>query len=421
MKRIARTTLAATLCLVLGSPALADRAAQLEQLVQDLGSDSFQTRQTAQAEISDPDFLDSVDESELIRLLNREDLVPEARLRLRGVYSRWFAGLERAAMGISFEITDPGEPSMIRQVINNFPCQRLGLVKSYDVFIEVDGVPYQQMQTGFRAQNQAQAFTQLAIISRAQGETLPVTIRRAPPDVLEWLFNQVANEGMTHNALCMAIVNHPKAETVEVEIPLGSYANLGQQRPLAQATIDAAMTYRLQREGYTPRQPKVIFDSTLTEDEWRQFDRQPNRRSHPDVIDAAASIDPTVIAQDQKFMVRQVQDLRRPVAKDAAADTDPGINAPIPIADAQNLTDAETRIIKLQEASRIQVAQIEQRIGQQERILRDRTRTDRERFFAESRIKDLVKQRDTIVDQYKAARRALVDERGVEENNDENN
>lgn len=201
-------TLACCVCLLgLCPPAAAqdldfpDPRPPLEELIERLDAPVLAAREQATRDLLNRRDLEL---AEVEALQRRPDLSPEQWLRLERVALGLFDRGPRAALGIQFS-PDGGPGSRIIALVDGFAAARL--LQVGDLILRVDGMPV----TG-------QAVLRAAILSHAPGETLALTIDRA-------------------------------GERLDLDIPLGSFANLGPAASPRPSDLLAAWSLRRARSG----------------------------------------------------------------------------------------------------------------------------------------------------------------------------
>ncbi len=163
--------------------------------------------------------------------MRRDDLTPEQRIRLRAAAQRVFDTRPRAGLGVSFAPGPEEGPVAIGQVIMGFPAAPL--LRAGDIITEVDG----------RALR-GTAHMQWIILSHEPGDTMPVVLRR--PGV------------------------NGELSTLELEVPLGNFADLDNTRQLATAALRGAYDIRLDREGvaWDPADHAAVAGDELDPLDW---------------------------------------------------------------------------------------------------------------------------------------------------------
>lgn len=195
-------------------PALGQNADRSRELVEELASESFVTRELAEDELqSDP----TLTLEDLERELGRDDLTDEQRLRLLKAASVRFAIEPRAAMGIDLS-TEPSELGVrIDGTIAGFDSAEK--LRANDIIAVIGDIE-------IRSQMDLQA----AIVSRSPDEVVPVEVVRG-------------------------------AERLTFDIRLGPWSALSARGSVAQPSIETAWRYR--SRGYAGKgEPEVIdFDA----------------------------------------------------------------------------------------------------------------------------------------------------------------
>lgn len=395
------------------APSLAQDAStpaptRLDTLIVRLDDDSFQIRQRATQELLSDTTLATIDEDELIGHLTRDDLAPEQRARLRAVYERWFVrAMDHGGMGVSFASGGSDAPQvLIFTTREGFPCHDKELLFPYDAIVEIDGVDVKKITDKTTARwNAAEEFMRSSIISRRAGESVRLVVKRPPDSLVRELPDVDRLNRGTVPAITRTIDEHPETETVTIDLPLGSYSQLGNPTPLPhRAIIDRAISMRLTRKGAGELTPTVIRDHGVEEDEWRRHTRQPNHRNHNDILSALADPNLAVALNPEHTLVEN----RRPVGIPPRLEGNiqrlrPGGD---PVVEGNNRggrqivriggefeEPARETIEQLQRFNRV-IDQLSEKIARQRDIAGDDTLSDRERFLAGGRLAELEKQRD---------------------------
>jgi len=450
MTRRAKSSAHALLCAVcaaggiaLSGPATASAAAseaeqlsRMEQLIEDLGADSFATRQSAETELSTNEFLDGLDEAQFVDLLARETLDPEQRHRIRRVYTRWFSKLEHAGMGISFRSIGTGEPVLISLVVKEFPSHTSGALVMHDVITAIDGIDVANITAVQNPRSRpAESFLRASIISREPGDTLRLRILRAPENAIDDIrLNVLGPNGQPQaRPFVNAIITHPETQTLEVDVPLGSYNKLAAGTPApGSGILDEAARLRLARMGVDLGTPELLMDGFISIDDWAGSIRKPKKRVHSDLLDAHAGRDKVAIRKQNKMQIRATRALRAPnnmpQIEIDIADANArklSINDPIVIGDAKNITPVEKNLIQQQGVLQTRVRDIDNQIAQQNKIIQDRTRPERERFLAQGQIETLKALRSKLERSFAALRakaeqknRDIADDAGNDDDDD---
>ncbi len=163
--------------------------------------------------------------------MRRNDLTPEQRVRLRASAQRVFDSRPRAGLGVSFAPGPEEGPVAIGQVIAGFPAALL--LRGGDILTMVAGHTLR-----------GTAHMQWIILSHEPGDTMPVVLRR--PGI------------------------NGDFSTVELEVPLGNFADLDNTRELPPASLRAAYDIRLTREGvrWDPAGHTAIAGAALDPLDW---------------------------------------------------------------------------------------------------------------------------------------------------------
>jgi len=141
-------------------------------------------------------------------------LSPEQRARVASVLRQRFFQSPRAGLGVSFEPTPDNSGVRINRVLENFPVS--DFLEVGDVLERARGIDLAGPQT-----TRATTTLRYAILSLEPGETLEVAVRR-------------------------------DGETVEMEIPTGSYAALGNPAAINARMLENAWRVRERRLGLVP-------------------------------------------------------------------------------------------------------------------------------------------------------------------------
>jgi hypothetical protein len=140
-------------------------AATLQQLVADLNSPDFRTRELATVRIRDDK---TVSLAQIEEILTTQDLPLEAHSRLVTIARERFSTSPRAAMGVQFDLTTLRDRIVIDNTFEPFDCHRV--LEPGDIIIEADGIP---LRSGA-----ARPMIQGLIISRDPGDTMTLVVRR---------------------------------------------------------------------------------------------------------------------------------------------------------------------------------------------------------------------------------------------------
>lgn len=205
-----------------------DTRPPVAELVARLASPIFAARQQATADLLDRRDL-TLDAAEW--LLTAPDLSPEQRLRLEAVALGVFARGPRAALGIRFPPEGNGGVR-IQEVLGGFPAS--DVLRAGDRIIEADGLPMARQAT-FRA----------SILSHAPGEVMVMTLVR-------------------------------NGETIEVDVPLGSFARLTGAASPRPGDLLAAWTLRQSRQT-TPGEDEPIVPTAGAQQDEPLFPEQGSR------------------------------------------------------------------------------------------------------------------------------------------------
>jgi len=292
---------------------------------------------------------------------------------------------------------------MVGTTSEGFPCHDLDLLRQYDTIISIDHVPTIDMVTrGSKRYSPQGEFFRAAILSRDPGETMHLTIRRPTDALIKDLLPKPAGPGANPPGLVMVppsqtvqrIFEDEGTITIDVEVPLGSYADLNATAaPLDRVLLSRAAAMRLARLGINAMPPATILDVQMTPEDWKKHSYVPNRRRHNDVQSVQSIATPDPIHQGNKLMVaRAIPDMRRPggleQARALALRGPINVNAPIVLRDMQNLTPEEKRLIEQQIVFKARVAALQEKITEQSRIAKDRSRPERARFLAEGLVRE---------------------------------
>jgi len=144
--------------------------AALADLVADLSSADFHTRELATVRIRDDK---SIRLTEIESMLAKGDLPLEAHARLLTIARDRFAASPRAAMGVQFDQATLRDRIVIDDTFAPFDCHKR--LEPGDILIEADGVPL----------NTAAGRTKIQglIISRDPGDTMNLVVRRGAEKV----------------------------------------------------------------------------------------------------------------------------------------------------------------------------------------------------------------------------------------------
>lgn len=184
----------------LNAPALADREAASQRLVET--EVSFDAIRRAGIDLT--------------------KLSAEQRSRLDAALFQRFRTTPRAGLGVRF---DPGFPTGVRlqSIVPTFPAS--AVLRPGDVIERVDGA-----RLVGAASQQGWVIMRQRILSFDPGQKMTMLVRR-------------------------------KGQTLTVDVPLGSYANLGNAAPVSDADLAAAWSFRRDRLGFSLRDPARLRPS----------------------------------------------------------------------------------------------------------------------------------------------------------------
>lgn len=148
-----------------GTTPATEASKPLADLVSDLSSPDFHTRELATVRIRDDK---SIRLADIERILTERELPLEAHSRLLTIARERFSTSPRAAMGVQFDLTTLRDRIVIDNTFEPFDCHRV--LEPGDIIIEADGIP---LQSGA-----ARPLIQGLIISRDPGDTMKLVVRR---------------------------------------------------------------------------------------------------------------------------------------------------------------------------------------------------------------------------------------------------
>ncbi|MFG0307190.1 MAG: PDZ domain-containing protein [Phycisphaerales bacterium JB040] len=213
--------LGACALLGIGAGVCAAQPEPLAPLVEQLDSATLGDREDATRRIP---RIPGLRLSDVEGVLSGGDLSTEQRVRLERIAEDLFASTTRAGMGVRFAL-DSGDRVALAGVVNdgNFPAAEV--LRAGDLFLEVDG-----------HERVTQEWLKNWIISHTPGESLRCRVLR-------------------------------DGEEIVVDVPLGSYDNLGNPGGLDQTTIERA--YRLRRERIADGiEPVAVIAEELSASDW---------------------------------------------------------------------------------------------------------------------------------------------------------
>ncbi len=228
-----RILLAAAVSIALFSPLAAaqtERDATVRALVDKLDSDDYAQRKIATSSLSS---MEDFDRAALADVLAGDGLSFEQRERLEGIALTMFQREPRAGLGVQFDLQREVMGAAISRAIDGFDAARV--LQPQDVVVAVDG-----QRIG------GQSDLRFAIISRAPGETLPLTIVR-------------------------------DGEELEVAPVLGDYRMLGSAAPLRVTDLLIAWRMWLDRLGMSDGAEPTIDARTDTRSMWAGRPPEPAR------------------------------------------------------------------------------------------------------------------------------------------------
>lgn len=176
----------------------------LAPLIEQLGSAQLDTRQSASLRIP---RIPGLRVQDIEAAMQADGLTPEQRLRLGRIAQRLFASTPRAGLGVRFAMETPNAVTLASVVDDgNFPAA--AFLEAGDAFLDVDG-------TSPVSQDWLKAW----IISHAPGEFLHITVLRGDQEL-------------------------------EMDVPLGSFTDLGNAASLDRTSV--AQAYRLRQQRLNP-------------------------------------------------------------------------------------------------------------------------------------------------------------------------
>ena len=193
----------------------------LAPFVEQLDSGSLERREEATRRIP---RIPGLDLTHVEAVLADGSLSPEQRVRLERIAENLFASTPRAGMGVRFAL-DSGDRVSLAGVVEdgNFPAA--GVLQAGDLFLEVDG-----------NDRVTQEWLKNWIISHVPGESLRCVVLRG-------------------------------GERMVLDVPLGSYDDLGNPGGLDQTTIERAYRLRQSRIG-AGIEPVASVAGTLSAVDW---------------------------------------------------------------------------------------------------------------------------------------------------------
>jgi hypothetical protein len=232
-------------------------AANLEQLVTDLGSEDFEKREAATIALA---LNQDLPLSTIEAFLSRPGLSPEQRARLLVAAREAFVRSPRAAMGVEFRLEET-ERAIIARAIDGFPSKMV--VKEGDEIVEINGVP--------AANGLGRSIFRPIIISRDPGDVLHLKVRR-----------RVEATG--------------EVAVVPLEVPLGRYDDLRGNGNLFNRAADLVASWRVRSAPYmaqpgTGGQPgAAAIAPGIPAEVWERGEGQPRRgRGSPTRGDALSA------------------------------------------------------------------------------------------------------------------------------------
>lgn len=223
------TVAAALLASSAGAATLAPDEFTVEGIVARMDDATYAEREAATdqlmallsaAESTGSPMVERVLERGLLQLAASPETTLEQSARLlTPIRKRWEMG-PHGAIGIQFgDLNAPG--ATIGRTVPGFPAHDLGLIKAGDVITHIDG---QELNGGLSAipgfNRQTYTLRKL-VISRDPGEVLKLRILRA-------------------------------GAVIEVDVPLGTWEQLGNGPQIEPETLEAAWALRLSRAGFSP-------------------------------------------------------------------------------------------------------------------------------------------------------------------------
>ena len=192
----------------------------VDELVRSLDDPSWEDRELATAALA---INDGISLDALVRRLGREDLSPEQRRRLERAAEARFMRMPAAGLGVQFR---GGAQISLARVLPNFPAAET--LRAGDRIIGLHGEPLESTNA-MRA----------AILGHLPGETLPMRVVRRTPQ--------------------------GEAETLDVEVTLGAYSDLGNQGDPPAPLRRAGFAWRIDRQARPP-QPETLGDGVGVRD-----------------------------------------------------------------------------------------------------------------------------------------------------------
>ncbi len=223
-RRLTYPVLAASLAVVLGGPALAqgERAQPPREslrAIAPLDDPIYEVRQQAEQRLVETGWGTL---GELHALLASGVLSPEQHVRVRRIAMIRFGSSPRAGMGVAFNGAVPNQV-LIERVEDGFPASTV--IRAGDRFVEADGV---------ELENSRQLGVQ--ILSHDPGDVMTARVERGE-------------------------------EMIDLDVPLGSYANLRQPSPNPR-TLRAAYRARAERDEAPARGRTAALGSGVSLEDW---------------------------------------------------------------------------------------------------------------------------------------------------------
>ena len=398
----------------LAAPALAEATLPegFEQLIADLNADDLATREKAYEAMTDERIMREIDEPILVRALTRDDLTPEQRHRIKRVYIEWFTDyMEHAGMGVSFNSGGPNHPEiLIVRTVEGFPCHDRELLFPLDLVIEVDGVPVRKMHTQVSRWQPPVEHLRAAIISRAAGESISLTIKRPTDELSRELKPQIEQAGATTTQFIQRIIEHEGTRVIEIDLPLGSFDDLGRTAAvLDPQLVDRAADMRLERisDDATPKK-QVFFDGGVHEENWTRYRALPHRRTHSDLVSADAPLDPMLNLDANGLTIQRNRALREQV-RVAIVNGQVQNQAEMVMLGGKRFDDSPEvkKLIEAKDRITKELSDVGEQAAAQSRIVEDRSRPERERFLARGKLEALEARRASFSQNLKAVTVAI--------------
>lgn len=231
--------LAAGVLLAASGTLWAQPADEIRRVVTQLGAERFSDREAASERLTELSI--SLESIRLARIA-LDSLSPEHRTRLDAALFDSFRNSPRAGMGVSFD-AQFALGVRLQSIVPGFPAS--GVLLPGDIILQADGVRLTGVgQQGWQSLRQR-------ILSHDPGDSIPMVIRRGD-------------------------------RTVELDAPLGDYADLGNAASLSAEDMFAAWSIRRQSLGLELRDP-VRIPAPTAETAWIPLTQHDRALAGPDL------------------------------------------------------------------------------------------------------------------------------------------